>query len=211
MKKLLIAFTFALLAFSGAAMAAPAKGNDAAAFVQNLSDTAISVLTQKTISQTERDKRFRVLLNDNFDVPQIGRFTLGRYWRVATPEQQQAFMQLFENAIVSTYSARFAKYSGQTLETTNVRKEPDSLLVQSRMISPDGSEPVLIDWRVKQADGGYKIIDVIVEGVSMSVTQRSEYASVIERNGGDIEALLGILRKKANNRQQASRAAPVSE
>ncbi|TAH32599.1 MAG: ABC transporter substrate-binding protein [Alphaproteobacteria bacterium] len=177
-----------------------ASAGGAEGFVKNLSDTAISTLTGKNMDQTERDRRFRVLLNQNFDVPGIGRFALGRYWKSASTDQQQEYLRLFESMLTQTYSARFAKYSGQTVKVNGSKQEVDSILVQSQMINPDGSKPVLIDWRLKQAGNGFKIMDLIVEGVSMSTTQRSEFSSVIERGGGDIDALIKILRKKTQGR-----------
>ncbi len=177
-----------------------AGSDNAQSFVKNLSTTAISTLTEKDISQPERDRRFRVLLNQNFDVPGIGRFALGRYWKTANTEQQQEYLRLFESMLTKTYSARFAKYSGQTIKVTGSKQEVDSVMVASQMVSPDGSKPVLIDWRLKQVGNSFKIMDLIVEGVSMSTTQRSEFSSVIERSGGDIGELIAVLRKKTQGR-----------
>lgn len=173
-----------------------AKQDAASTFVESLSKQAIDTLTAKSMNREDRDHQFRALLNKNFDVPTIGRFALGRYWRTATTAQQQEYLALFEKQIVRTYSDRFAKYSGQTLEAINSSKDGDVVLVKSRLNQPDGSEPVLIDWRLKPAGKEFRITDVIVEGVSMSTNQRSEYAAIIERNGGDIEALLKLLRQK---------------
>jgi len=198
----LFAIIFAICAFIAPVNAA--RSDAPQAFVEGLSKNAIATLTEKDITPAERDHRFRVLLNQNFDVPSIGRFALGRYWRSANTEQQQEYLRLFESVIVATYSARFSKYSGQRIEATDTQSEVDSILVRSKMINPDGSEPVMIDWRLKPNGSGYKITDLIVEGVSMSITQRSEYSSVIERSGGDFNALLAVLRKKASGQQQAS-------
>ncbi len=180
-----------------------AASTPAQTFVESLSKVAISTLTKRELTSAERDHRFRVLLNQNFDVPAIGRFAIGRYWRTASVDQQQEYLRLFESVIVGTYSARFSKYSGQTIQTTGIKKEVDSVLVSSKMISPDGSEPVMIDWRLKPDGDSFKIVDLIVEGVSMSTTQRSEFSSVIERNGGNVESLLNVLRKKTEKRAQA--------
>jgi phospholipid transport system substrate-binding protein len=186
---------------------ASAKNDGPTTFVENLSKQAITTLTEKGISRADRDHRFRVLLNQNFDVPSLGRFALGRYWRTASSQQQQEYLGLFENIVVYTYSDRFAKYSGQKVEVIGSSRDDDSIVVKSRLIQPDDSEPVLIDWRLKPSGKDFKITDVIVEGVSMSVNQRNEFASVIERNGGDIDALLKVLRQKTEARKQAQATA----
>jgi phospholipid transport system substrate-binding protein len=191
---LVLILAFVLAAPAGAVV--PKGANAAMRFIDNLSQTAITTLTEKNIPEAERQRRFKVLLNQNFDVPYLGRFSLGRYWRQATTEQQQEYLRLFEGVITNTYANRFAQYNGQTVEVLNNQAEVDSILVNTKLVQPDGSEPVFIDWRIRADGSSFKIIDVIVEGVSMSITQRSEYGSVIERAGGDIEALLKILRKK---------------
>ncbi len=196
LKNLIFTLFFVMLAGIASVQAA-SKANSGEGFVENLSEKAVSVLAAKGMTPADRSHKFRVLLNQNFDVPYIGRFALGRYWRDASTKEQQEYLSLFEDTIVATYSERFAKYSGQKIVTLSTVKEVDSILVRSQMVNPDGSAPVLIDWRLRPSGSGFKIIDLIVEGVSMSSTQRSEYASVIERGGGSIEPLLQILRKKS--------------
>lgn len=194
--------SFAVLLVMGALLTAnattPKNTTPAMKFIDNLSQTAITTLAEKSLSADERSRRFRVLLNQNFDVPYLGRFSLGRYWRQASSDQQQEYLQLFESVISNTYANRFAQYNGQKVEVLNSQNEVDSILVNTKLIQPDGGEPVFIDWRLRGSGNSFKIIDVIVEGVSMTITQRSEYGSVIERAGGDIEALLKILRKKVS-------------
>jgi phospholipid transport system substrate-binding protein len=163
------------------------------------------VLVKPNIAREESMKRFRGMLNEGFDVPYISRFVLGRYWQSATPEQQQEYSRLFERLIVQVYADRFAQYSGQnlsleeTLKITGHRPEGDNdSIVSTQIIRPD-APPVAVDWRVRHRGDTMKIIDVAVEGVSMSVTQRSEFASVIQRGGGQISALLDSLRQRVSS------------
>jgi len=167
-------------------------------FVKSLGDQAIKVLTVKDISEGERENRFRRLLRNGFDVRRIGRFVLGRYARNASAEAIKQYNQLFEDLIVVTYASRFAQYSGQSFDIKRATKPTargDSIVL-SEIAATDGSPPIRVDWQVNNAKGRYKIVDVRVEGVSMSVTQREEFTAVIRQNGGDIEALLDALRKK---------------
>jgi phospholipid transport system substrate-binding protein len=187
---------FALhLIFASAAIAAQP---DAGLFVKNLGDHAIRVLTVKDISESEREDRFRDLLREGFDVRRIGRFVLGRYARGVKKESIDEYHGLFEDLIVATYAARFAEYSGQQFVIKRVakpKKRGDSI-VMSEIKPSDGGPSIRVDWQVHSDDQAYKIVDVRVEGVSMSVTQREEFTTVIRNNGGKVDALITILRKK---------------
>ncbi len=188
----------AALALAGGAVAPAlpaAAAADPTALIRELGNRALEVLG-KNVGSTERAARFRQLFREDFDVPAIARFVLGRYWRVATEAEQQEFVRLFEGYIALAYANRLAEYSGETLKVVGSRPDGDASLVTSEIIRPNGAPPAKVDWRVTRADGAYKITDVVVEGVSMAVTQRSEFASVIQRNGGKVEGLLAMLRQK---------------
>ena len=184
-----------LIPLSARANSSTAEDN-AAAFVQSLGNRAIAVLTGSGVNQDQRNGRFRHLLIEGFDVPAIGRFVLGRYWRVATGDQRREYLVLFENLLIQSYAGRFGEYSGEKFKVGNtVAVKGSDSVVHSVIERVDGG-PVRVDWRVRQPNSSYKIVDVIVEGVSMSITQRSEFASVIRRNGGNVEGLLTVLRAK---------------
>jgi phospholipid transport system substrate-binding protein len=176
---------------------APAAA-DPATLITEMSNQALEVLG-KNVSPSQRDARFRALFNQDFDVPAIARFVLGRYWRVATTSQQREFVRLFALYTAFTYSNRLAAYSGEKLRVTGSQPEPDGPIVTSEIIRPNGAPPTKIDWRLSRADGTYKITDVIVDGISMAVTQRSEFASVIQRHGGQVQGLLTLLRQKTQS------------
>jgi phospholipid transport system substrate-binding protein len=172
-----------------------AAAADPAAVITNLGNQALEVLG-RSVNPNDRVARFRQLFSDDFDVPGISRFVLGRYWHVATEQQQQEFVKLFADYIALAYSNRLAEYSGETLRVTGSRPAPDGSLVSSEILRPNGAPPAKVDWLLNQREGAYKISDVIVEGVSMAVTQRSEFASVIQRNGGQVQGLITALRQK---------------
>jgi phospholipid transport system substrate-binding protein len=173
------------------AMAAP----DPAEMINDLGNRALEVLG-KNATARQREARFRELFHEDFDVPAIARFVLGRYWRIATPEQQQEFVSLFAEYVTLSYGNRLAQYSGETLKVTGSRPEPGDWIVSSLILRPNGSPPSKVDWRLAWSGGSYKITDVIFEGISMAVTQRSEFASVIRRHGGQVQGLLTLLRQK---------------
>ncbi|MCC7305040.1 MAG: ABC transporter substrate-binding protein [Alphaproteobacteria bacterium] len=164
-------------------------------FISSMAQKAINFLGDEKLSHAQRKEKFRQLLRANYDMKTIGRFALGTYWRTATPAQQAEYQRLFENMVVEVYSQRFADYKGQALEVQSGRTEGKSdILVNSTIVPKDGGEKIKVDWRVRKKEGQYKVIDVIVEGVSMALTQRSDFASVIQRGGGDLDVLLTHLR-----------------
>jgi phospholipid transport system substrate-binding protein len=189
-------FSF-LLAVAIVAAPAPSRAaDDAAGFISDLGQRTVQILAAKA-PESERESTFRALFNEGFDVPAISRFVLGTYWRTASEEQRRAFIALFESYVVHSYAVRFNEYSGQQLKVTAARAEgDDSALVQSIILQPSGAPPLRVDWRVSRTDKGFKINDIVVEGISMAVTQRQEFASVIQRNGGTIDGLLKLLREK---------------
>jgi phospholipid transport system substrate-binding protein len=94
-----------------------------------------------------------------------------------------------------TYGSRLADYRAEGLKVTGKRLDPSGLVVMSQIIRPQGAAPIPIDWRLSVCDGLYKISDIVVDGVSMSATQRSEFAQMIQRNGGRVENLLAMMRQ----------------
>lgn len=171
-------------------------------FIQKLGDDAIAVLADKALTPEAREEKFRNLMRSNFDLKTIGRFVLGRNWNAATAEQRDEYVNLFEALVVKTYSNRFTLYTGEGFEVLSSTPEGKrDYIVNSQITRPDGGPPVAVAWRVREKDGSFGIIDVMVEGVSMSVTQRQEYAAVIQRNGGDLEALLALMRKRAESKE----------
>lgn len=201
-KRRILVLVLAVAAFG--TISAPAARSDdskdgAKAFIESLADQAINALTAESVPREERIRQFRVLLNDHFAVKTIGRWVLGRYWNRATKEQRMEYLSLFEDLIIATYVDRFTAYSGEALSVIKIVPATGSdLLVNTSITRPKATQPVSVDWRVRQRDGGFKIVDVIVEGVSMGQTQRSEFASVIRRNGGTLEGLLSELRADLN-------------
>ena len=172
-------------------------GAEAKKFIEILTSDAISMLTVEDISKTERADRFRRLMNENFAIKGIAKFVIGRHWRKSTESEKKEYLQLFEDLLVATYADRFAKYSGEKLV---VRKSElrgkGNALVHTIMIRVDGAKPLKVTWRVRGKNGIYKIVDIMVEGISMVVTQKSEFASFIQKNGGSLGPLLIELRKR---------------
>jgi phospholipid transport system substrate-binding protein len=196
-RKLLSAAVAGILMCLSALPGRAATEQDPKAFVSQLATDAMETLTAKGVPDHERAVRFRTLFVNAVDMPELSKFVLGRYWRSATPEQQQEFLKDFEDIVVLTWSTRFKDYASD-LRHEVVGVSPDGergVFVESR-VSRSQQPPINLQWRLRQPDGGFKVVDLIVEGSSMAITYRSEYASVIQSNGGKIDGLLTAMRKK---------------
>ena len=191
---ILAAFAFILFA-SPLAFAAKTDNTPAAQFVQKMGDKALTSLTDRQLADGVRATRVRSLLRENFDVQTIGRFVMGPSWKKATAAQKSQYMDLFEDMIVATYTKRFAEYSGQSFKVTGstATGETDSL-VKSQILQKDGP-PVMVDWRVRNKGGSFRVVDVVVESISMTMTQRDDFAGVISSKG--IDGLIDVLRQRA--------------
>jgi phospholipid transport system substrate-binding protein len=183
----------AAIVFLAVGLLGLAAPQDPRTFVNTLGERAVQVLAP-SVSPTQRLARFRELFSTEFDVSGIGRFVLGRYWRTATPQEQQEFLSLFQEYVARAYSARLGAFGGEPFRVTGARPSGAETVVTSEIVFASG--PIGLDWYVVNDNGRYKVTDVYIAGISMKVTQRDEFAAVIQRSGGHVEGLLSQLRQK---------------
>jgi phospholipid transport system substrate-binding protein len=174
---------------------AHATESDVRSFADSLAQEALTIVKNEELSKTGKQRRLEDLFTTRVDVEWVARFVLGKYWRTASEEQQKAYLDNYRRFVVSHYSDRLTDYNEQQYTIKSVRAENDKEYVVSMEIINPGEANVLLDYRVRDTDTGYKIYDIIVEGVSMITTQRSEFDSVISRNG--LDYLIDALAKKA--------------
>lgn len=188
-------YSFSVVSSAHAALNQPDQIEDAKNFINRVAENGIGFLENKEITQERRIARFRELLRNSFDMKTIGRFALGRYWRTATDAQKKEYLDLFQTMVVDVYSRRFNDYEGQNVEIKDARADGKADVIVTSVIVSEDTPEVQVDWRVRFKKDHYKIVDVIVEGVSMALTQRSDFSSVIQRGGGKIDVLLDHLRQ----------------
>lgn len=177
-----------------AAGATEVLSDDAARFVKKLGDDAVAVLTKPESSEDERKRRYRELLEEGFAVRTIARFVLGRYWRAATPEQQSEYLALFRDFILESYASQLGGLSDQTFEVLKAQPLGEKDTIVSIEIRTPNRASIRVEYRVRSRRPGHKIIDVVIEGVSLITTQRAEFRSIINRKG--MEGLLEELRQR---------------
>jgi len=203
--RFLLASCTALFLFTGTPVpsvstATAAETEDAAAkeavgLVEKMGKEAVALLSRQDLDDQAKRVGFKSLIDRDFDMKLIGRFVLGKYWRKATKEQQTEYLVLFNDYIVTTYQKRIGEYSGENLKIAKAtRLNKKETLVKSEIIRPKGPA-INLDWRVRISKSGeYRIIDIIVENVSMLLTHREEFSAVVSKNNGDVEGLLVKLR-----------------
>ncbi len=179
---------------------ADASTDSAVAFLSAFIDDAVDVLSNDSLSDEHRLQEFRRLFNKGFDVDVISRFVLGRYWRVATAEEKKEYRDIFEDYVIATYARRLGGRTGINIAVGRVRALTDRGAIVSSQIIRKKEEPVDVEWRLRRTADSWRIVDIVIIGISMAVTQRSEFGSVITNNGGKVEALLKSLRSTIANR-----------
>ena len=194
MKKI-VAFIFSLFLISNIARAE----NPAITFVNSLADNVINNILTADVSQEEKMKRFKTEFETALDLKNIGQFVLGVYWRKASTEERSAFLDAFMDFTTKTWADRFNLYQGQKIVFTGARNAEKKQLYVDSVIQ--NNPPVEVIWRLKQKDNSYRIIDIIIEGVSMAMSYRNEYSSFLQIHNGDVAALTQELKKRSDSFQ----------
>ena len=194
---------------AGAHAPAEAKSPDeAGSFLISLTTQAIEQLTDDSVPVEQRKARFRTLFRDNFDIPAIGRFVLGRYGRGTPKPVLNEFLETFEDVMVDRFAPQFAGYGDTRFRLGTVRKveKREQYIVSSAITPPESDNEVKIDWRIRHKGGSYKVLDIVGEGVSMALTLRAEYGSVLKASGGKVDRLLALLRERIGSQAAAAAA-----
>jgi phospholipid transport system substrate-binding protein len=180
----------------GTAWSNDASGNDGIAAreaVRSIADRALAIL--KRTDATGREAAFLQLFREEFAIGAIGRFLLGAYRTSVTPAQFARYQTVLETLVAKTTAARLSGYAGEGLEVLGARAEGTRWLVTSRVV-PKTGEPVRLDWVLARASAGLKVVDLRVENLSLAITERDEFASVLQANGGDIDRLIVFMQDK---------------
>ena len=164
-------------------------------FVQSTVNRASQVLNDN-LSIDQKIDKLKSIASETVDIKGIGMYTLGSYRKVLSEDQKKEYNILFEQYFLKTFSSRLAEYSNPEIEVKSKDKlNKNYTIVSSILVSTDQRPEVRIDWRIyTKKPGDLKIRDLIIEGLSLVRTQKEEFASIIESNNGDINALFASLK-----------------
>ena len=195
MKKLLAFLFFGLLAFSNAFAAV--NGDEAEKFIKKTTQQGIEELINSNVSAAEKKARFTKLFNEDLDLDFIGKFVLGRYWKTSTPQQRSDFIDVYRKLNIQTWSERFNEFKGKHFEFlgTESSKSADQIFVNTQVPMEEGV-PASVKWRVKETNGRLRIVDIVIENVSLAQTARSEYTAYIKKSPKGIDGLISDLKAR---------------
>lgn len=192
-----LSFVVCIASFAMLGTSYAKSADDAKTYVNKVASDALAII--ETVNDKDaKKKKLEKLFADSVNLSWVGKFVMGRYWRQATDDQKKRYLHEYERFILHHYTSRFTEYTGGSFEITDARDNGNNEYTVSMSLqdkTKKGEPPVLVDYRVRKEGGSFKIFDVIVEGVSMITTQRSEFASVLAKH--DIEHLIAQLSKKS--------------
>lgn len=190
----------AALLMSAQALAAEVDPAQAENFIKKITTEGIEEIINSNVSMAEKDARFTKLFNEYLDLNFIGRFVLGRYWKSATPKQRTEFIDVYRDLNIKTWSKRFDEFKGKrfVFNGTSPSNSQGQIFVNTTVPMEQGA-PAKVVWRVKETGGKLKVIDIIIENVSLAITARNEYTAYIKKSAGGVDDLIRNLRQKTNS------------
>ena len=190
-------FIIAVCVLSLASVVHGAIGSDAMATVRGTVGQVLNILNNHEGSQAERRRKLIAVVAGHFDFADMARSSLGVHWRQLTPDQQQRFVQLFTAFMEDAYLNKIEGYSGQKIEFVGETSNgPADAQVNSRVIQPNGQDPITVDYRLKQDSGAWRVYDVTVDNISITANYRNQFNRVINNQGFD------ALMKEMQTKQQ---------
>ena len=168
-------------------------------FVQSTVNRASQALAQK-ISKKEKIEILKDIARETVDINGIGFYTLGSFRKNLDDKQKKEYLIIFEQYFLKSFASRLAEYSNPEIEVNSKKKLNENYtMVSSTLVATEKRQEVKIDWRIYTKNPENPLIrDLIIEGLSLARTQKEEFASIIQNNDGDINALFTSLAEFAN-------------
>lgn len=188
-----VMFAFTALILGGRATVALAVDSPTAV-VQQTTDAVVAVLAEKNLAAVEKRHKIDEIVYAHFDFETLSKLVLARNWKDLTPEHQKAFVEEFKRHLSLTYGKNVETYNNERAVVIGDRAEAhDDWTVKTKVIRPN-AEDILVDYRLRKEVAGWRVIDVIIEGVSLVANFRSQFQEIISRDGA--AKLIDLLREK---------------
>lgn len=176
---------------------AMAQEKSATTFVNTLINNIIENVLTVNISKEEKTKRFEEYISDAVDTQAIAKAVLAQYWRTISPKEKDDFVDAFKEMAIKMTAERFDMYNGQEVKFFSERPAQGKNQVFVDSTVNHDSKDIQVVWRVREKDGKYQILDIIIEGVSMTLNYRNEYTAFLQNH--TIQDLIAELKKQAEN------------
>ena len=169
-------------------------------FVQSTVNRA-SKLLGENISKDEKIEKLKFIAKETVDIKGIGFYTLGSKRKSLSDEEKKRYSILFEEYFLKSFASRLSEYTNPEIDVTNKEKLNDNYTIVNSVLKATKERPEInIDWRIYTKDPNNPLIrDLIIEGLSLARTQKEEFASVLNSNENNIEALFKVLKEFSNN------------
>ena len=167
------------------ATSAYAGEKEAKTYVQSVSNKVLEIISNKKLNESNKQSRLIKLFEQTVDTKWIGHFVRGRYYNTASAAQKKKYDDIYHEFLIRSYVPRFKEYKGQKFELTETQSQGKGEYFVKTNILSAGEAPIRVDYRVREEGGTFHVIDIISEGVSLINTQRSEFGSVVSREGMD--------------------------
>jgi phospholipid transport system substrate-binding protein len=175
------------------------QGEQAVTFVKSTSDRLVAIVNNPDSPQEKR-RQLQAVIDATVDVDDIARFCLGRFWRIATPDQQKQYMALFHDLLLTEVAGHFGEYQGVRVTMGFARASEDTEIVVTIVERPK-NPPTQVDWVVAANTGGPKIVDLLAEGTSLRLTQSSDFTAYLARHQYNIHELVEGMRQRIAQNQ----------
>ncbi len=166
-------------------------------FIERLGGDALRALENEDLTAEQRTEAFRRVLDKGFDIDAMGRFVLGRYWRTASEMEREEYLVLFRERVMRLFAARLGNFKGEAFKVIDSREQAGNLTVVGSQLLLPPLPPISVDWHVRGQDPEYRVIDVVVQGISEIQTQRNGFASAIVCSDDGLRSLLDQLQRNA--------------
>jgi ABC-type transporter MlaC component len=192
-----LAAIFAVCAAVATPLHAADPQSDARGVVTSMAEAVLATLRAGPDKAT-REARFREMYRRNFDNAGIGAWAAGRAFQAASPAAKQEYLQTFETYVVKAYAAQLTKYKGERLRVDKVETEGAFTVVISNLVNPDprAASDIEMRWRMSNASGRWVVSDVVIDKISMALTEKRAFADWMTEKGGTLEGLTQKLKEK---------------
>ena len=187
------AFVFTAVCRPCGVRAQPAPAS-ATAFVKSTGDRLVAVINAPGAIQEKRPQLAQII-EGAVDVDGVAKFCLGRFWRNATPEQQKQYTLLFHSVLVNNITGKLGEYQGVAFSVLQAQPREETTIVAT-LVERAANPPSKVEWVISDESGSPRVVDVIAEGTSLRLTQRSDYAAFLSHNANNIQALIDAMRQQ---------------
>jgi phospholipid transport system substrate-binding protein len=198
MRRVFLAMAIAAIAVSGEAAASPAPAEIVGTFHAALLD---AMQKGKTLDCERRIGRLAPVIRSTFDLPAIARLAMRRHWAALNADQQQQFERTFEDMVITTYASQFAGYSGETFGAPVAEDLPGGRSAVHSVLNVADGAPVKFDYVLQRGASGWRVVNVLADGVSDLALRSAQYDSVMKSQGFD--KLVAGLREQAEKNRAA--------